>query len=193
MRLITSICRDWGPALVPAGIWQPAWIVQLDSPDSLYVKNSDFDLYREGQLNNLSPDQNTNWVFNASVDVVGSVPEGARMRYTFLDPDAGDRVVSSGELSDIENGRDVITGITTLARNDFELWWPSGLGPQKLYDVEVDVVWRGKTIASVDKRMGFRTIVVNMEPISQEQLAQGIMDGANCEYMHLPQFSPLHG
>lgn len=114
------------------------------------------------------------------------------MRYTILDPDAGDRVINSGELSDIENGGDVITSITTLDRDDFEQWWPSGLGPQKLDDVEVEVVWRDKTIASVDKRMGFRTIVVNMEPISQEQLAQGFMDGANCEYMYPPQSFPLH-
>lgn len=134
------------------------------------------------QLNNLPPDQGANWVFNASVDVVGTVPEGATMKYTISDPDSGDEVVSSGQLSDIDNGGDVITGITTLDKADYDLWWPNGLGPQKLYNVHVEVVRKGKTIASVDKRMGFRTIVVNMEPITEEQLAQGIIDGSNCAF-----------
>lgn len=147
----------------------------------MYVKNSDFDLYRKGQLNNLSPEQNVNWVFNASVDVVGTIPEGAKMKYTFSDPDSGDEV-SNGELTDIGNKGDVISGVATLDKDDYELWWPSNLGPQKLYNVKVEVAWKDKTIASVDKRMGFRTIVVNMEPISEEQLAQGITNGSNCTY-----------
>lgn len=178
--LLADCCRDWGPAFMPAGIWQPAYLVQLDGPASVYVKNSDFDLYRKGQLNNLPPDQTADWIFNASVDVVGSVPRGSQMRYTIADSDSH-RKVSSGNFGNIENGGDVITGIATLKASDYELWWPNGLGPQRLYNMEVEVVSGGRTIASVNKRMGFRTIVLNMEPISDLQLSQGITNGSNCK------------
>lgn len=177
---LASIRRDWGPAFVPVGIWQPAYLVQLGGPSSVYVKNSAFDLYRKGQLNNLPPDQTADWIFNASVDVVGTIPDGAQMRFTIVDSDSLEEV-SSGSLSDIENGGDVITGIATLDPSQYELWWPNGLGAQKLYNVTVDVISDNETIASVNKRMGFRTIVLNMEPISDLELSQGIINGSNCK------------
>lgn len=178
--LLIPVSRDWGPALMPAGIWQPAEIVQLKDQGSIYVKNSAFDLYREGQLNNLQPDQNADWIFNASIDIVGQVPRGAELRYSIFDPIDG-RNVSSGLLDSVENAGDVITGVTTLEKSDYELWWPNGLGEQKLYNIMVDVVWKNRILASVDKRMGFRTIMINMAPISDEELAQGITGGSHCK------------
>ena len=62
---------DWAPAFVPVGIWQPALTVQL-GPNEVFARNSLFDFYRVGQENNLPPDQNANWVFNASLDLVGN-------------------------------------------------------------------------------------------------------------------------
>ncbi|KAL6851836.1 glycoside hydrolase family 2 protein [Trichoderma novae-zelandiae] len=172
---------DWGPAFVPVGIWQPAYLVQLDGPGSIYVKNSAFDLYREGQLNNLPPDQTANWIFNASIDVVGNIPDGAQLRYTIVDSVSLEEI-SSGSLGDVENGGDVVTGIATLDPSQYELWWPNGLGAQKLYNVTVDIISNDETIASVNKRMGFRTIVLNMEPISELELSQGIINGSNFHF-----------
>ncbi|KAL6809887.1 glycoside hydrolase family 2 protein [Trichoderma camerunense] len=172
---------DWGPAFVPVGIWQPAYLVQLAGPSAVYVKNSAFDLYRKGQLNNLPPYQTADWIFNASIDTVGTIPEGAQMRYTIIDLDSHDEV-SCGNFSNVSNGGDVVTGITTLDASKYELWWPNGLGPQKLYNMSVEVTFEGKTIASVNKRMGFRTIVLNMEPISDLELSQGIINGSNFHF-----------
>ncbi|KAL7949241.1 glycoside hydrolase family 2 protein [Trichoderma barbatum] len=172
---------DWGPAFVPVGIWQPAYLVQLDGSSSVYVKNSAFDLYRKGQLNNLPPDQTSDWIFNASVDVVGTIPEGAQMRYTILDSDSHDQV-SSGDFGNVTNGGDVVTGVATLDASKYELWWPNGLGAQKLYNMSVDVISDGKAIASVNKRMGFRTIVLSMEPISDLDLSRSIINGSNFHF-----------
>lgn len=102
------------------------------------------------------------------------------MRYTIVDSDSLEEV-SSGSLRDIENGGDVVTGIATLDPSHYELWWPNGLGAQKLYSVTVDIISNDETIASVNKRMGFRTIVLNMEPISELELSQGIINGSNCK------------
>lgn len=131
-------------------------------------------------MNNLPPDQTADWVFNASVDVVGNIPAEAYLRYSIVDLDT-QKQVSSGNLSNIENGGDVITGIATLDASEYELWWPNGLGAQKLYNLSVEIISKQKPIAAVTKRMGFRTIVLNMEPISDLQLSQGIINGSNCE------------
>lgn len=155
--------------------------MQLDGPGSVYIKNSDFDIYRKGQLNNLPPDQSADWIFNASVDVVGSLPQGCGLNYTIMDTNS-QKVVSHGIMQQIKNGGNVITGLVTLGGRHYELWWPNGLGAQKLYNIKVDVELKGKTIATVQKRMGFRTIVLNMEPISATQLSQGIRNGNNCEF-----------
>lgn len=170
---------DWGPAFAPAGIWQNAWLVQLDGKD-VSVRNSIFDIYRVGQLPNLPPDQGADWVLNASIDVLGTVPAGAKLRYSVIDPVTSD-TVSNGELTNVTNAGDVITGQVVLSGTQYELWWPSGLGPQNLYNVSVQIVYSGMELASVNKRTGFRTIVLNLGEITQDQLAKGIAPGNNCK------------
>jgi beta-mannosidase len=48
---------DWVPACAPTSIWQSAYIIQLPSSE-VYIRNTLLDIYREGRLNNLPPDQN---------------------------------------------------------------------------------------------------------------------------------------
>ncbi|KAI1662218.1 glycoside hydrolase family 2 protein [Daldinia decipiens] len=172
---------DWGPAFAPAGVWQKAWVVQLQK-EEVHVRNSIFDLYREGQLNLLPPDQNANWVLNASIDVIGTVPEGATMNYKIFDL-ATQKEVSSGDLTGVENHGDVITGNVILDAKDYKLWWPNGLGTQNLYNITVDVVSEsGKVLVSVVKRSGFRTIVMNMGEVTDEEIAQGVAPGTHWHF-----------
>ncbi|KAI1211247.1 glycoside hydrolase family 2 protein [Annulohypoxylon truncatum] len=172
---------DWGPAFAPAGIWQKAWALQLGG-DEIYSRNSLLDIYREGQLNNLPPDQTANWVLNASVDVIGTVPEGSGMNFKIVDLDTQEEV-SSGALSNITNDGDVITGLAVLAADDYKLWWPNGLGSQDLYNITIEIVsGPGKILTSVTKRTGFRTIVLNMGAISEEELSKGIAPGNNWHF-----------
>lgn len=172
---------DWGPAFAPAGIWQKFWLIQLQGGD-LSVRNSIFDIYRVGQLPNLPPDQGADWVLNASIDVLGTVPEGAKLRYSVVDLVTND-TVSNGELTNVTNAGDVITGQAVLSGTDYKLWWPSGLGPQNLYNISVEIVSAsGSELASVNKRTGFRTIVLNLGVITQDQLDKGIAPGNNWHF-----------
>ncbi|KAL7622809.1 hypothetical protein AAE478_006488 [Parahypoxylon ruwenzoriense] len=167
---------DWGPAFAPAGIWQKAWVIQLHE-DEIYVRNTLLDLYREGQLNNLPPDQTANWVLNVSVDVIGVVPEGASMKFKIVDF-ATQEQVTSGDLEDVTNKGDVITGSAILAADDYKLWYPNGLGKADLYNITVEIVSEsGETLSFVTKRTGFRTIVLNLGVVSDEEIAMGVNPG----------------
>ena len=172
---------DWGPAFAPAGPWQPAYVVQIAQEGQIYVRNSDFDLYRQGQLNNLPPDQSKPWIFNASIDVLGTVPRGSTMQYTITNS-TSNSTISSGSLSNVTTGNGSITGAVVLDASKYELWWPNGMGAQNLYNITVDVVQGSSSIAMVTKRMGFRTIVLNEGVITQEQLDQGIAPGNNWHF-----------
>lgn len=170
---------DWGPAFAPAGIWQPAFLIQMPS-SSIQVRNTLLDIYREGQVNNLPPDQSAPWIVNASLDVLGTIPGTATMKLEVLD--MGNSTIASGLLGNVQISSSTITGSFNIDGEACQLWWPKGLGSQTLYYFKISVVDQGQTIALVTKRSGFRTIVLNMEPISDVQLAQGVAPGNNWHF-----------
>jgi beta-mannosidase len=170
---------DWGPAFAPAGPWQPAYVVQLDAED-VHVRNSIVDITRKGQVNNLPPDQDQPWVVNASLDYFGVLPDGTKLHYALKDDN--NKTVCSGSLGDVNTTDSTVTGMATIASKEVELWWPSQLGLQNLYYITITVQSSKSPITSVTKRVGFRTIVLNQTPISEEQLAQGIAPGNNWHF-----------
>jgi beta-mannosidase len=171
---------DWGPAMAPAGPWQPAFVVQLGS-NEIHIRNSDIDIYREGQLNLILPDQSGNWVVNASLDYFGQLPQDPKLNYTLKD--AANSTILQGFLGDVNCTDGTITGSTIVPSDAVELWWPSGLGSQTLYYLTVDIVSKDDApLATVVKRTGFRTIVLNEFPITQAQLDRGIAPGNNWHF-----------
>ncbi|EME49002.1 glycoside hydrolase family 2 protein [Dothistroma septosporum NZE10] len=167
---------DWGPAFVPAGPWQPAWVVQLAS-NEVQVRNSLVDVYRQGQLNNLPPDQHQPWVVNASLDYFGQLPSEAALQYKLTTAD-NQTTVATGGLANISVTDSTVTGSTIVPCNAVDLWWPVGMGKQNLYYLTLDLVSAtNRTLATVTKRIGFRTIVLNGDPVTEDEIALGIAPG----------------
>ncbi|KAJ6480152.1 family 2 glycoside hydrolase [Mycena sanguinolenta] len=171
---------DWAPSLVPAGPWQPIYAVQMAAGE-VYVENALIDIYRKGQQNNLSPDQTQPWIFNASLDFVGTLPTILGMSLTL--EDSNGKHVLTQKLLGITKSTATITGSTTIAANAVELWWPNGMGAQTLYTATVTLTGPlDVPIASVARRVGFRTVVLNLSPISPAELALGIAPGAHWQF-----------
>jgi beta-mannosidase len=172
---------DWAPQISPAGIWQPGRIVQLDKSKSpIYVRNALVDVFRKGQMNNIPPDQSQPWVFNASLDFIGTLPNKASLHLSLQD--ANGHNILDVPLDGVYSSKETITGSTIINPSLVELWWPIGLGSQPLYNATIKVVDENKVISSVERRVGFRTVVLNLLPITNEQLAAGIAPGSNWHF-----------
>ncbi|KAJ5646879.1 hypothetical protein N7490_003251 [Penicillium lividum] len=172
---------DWGPAFAPAGPWRDAYLVQFDKEESISVLNTDLDIFRQGQINHLAPDQSKPWVVNASIDFLGSLPSHTSMHIEIKDVESG-KAIKSGALDNVEITGQSITGSISVDADAPNLWWPTGMGKQNLYYVTITVNAAEETLATVTKRTGFRTIFLNRLNITDEQLAQGIAPGANWHF-----------
>lgn len=155
--------------------------MQFDREESIYVLNTDLDIFRQGQINHLAPDQGKPWVVNASIDFLGSLPIHSSMHIEIKDVESG-KVIKSGALENVHTSSQSITGSITVGADAPNLWWPTGMGKQNLYYATITINGEQETLASVTKRTGFRTIFLNRLNITDEQLAQGIAPGANWHF-----------
>lgn len=156
--------------------------MQFENEESIYVLNTDIDVFRKGQINHLAPDQTQPWVVNASIDFLGSLPKKSSMTLEVKDVESG-KVLKSGPLENISIWGQSISGSITVDADAPNLWWPTGLGKQNLYYATIAIEdSKRHALAKVTKRTGFRTIFLNRLNITDEQLSQGIAPGANWHF-----------
>jgi beta-mannosidase len=171
---------DFGPAYGPIGIWQSVRAVQLEEGD-IYVENSAVDIYREGQVNNLPPDQSQPWVVNVTLDYLGQLAPGAAIQVRIDDMDG--RTVVDAALSNLTTNTPGSISGQMLVTEPVGLWWPSGYGPQTLYNLTIQLQnCDKKALASVHKRTGFRTIVLDQRAISDSEIALGVTPGSKWNF-----------
>lgn len=114
---------DWGPAFSPAGPWLPGSVVQFTEELEFYDINTNVDVYRLGQRNNIIPDQTQPWVINFTVDYIGTLPSDVLV-ITTLDDGAG-KLTRNEHTIRTSRGRS-FTGMMVLPHAQGFSWWPHG-------------------------------------------------------------------
>jgi beta-mannosidase len=112
------------------------------------------------------------------MDYMGQLPPGVLVQVRI--EDLSGRIVADTTLSDItiyDNSPRRITGYMMITE-PVDLWWPVGYGAQTLYNFIIQIQDNNnKTLATVPKRTGFRTVVLDQRPISSAEIALGIAPG----------------
>lgn len=136
---------DWGPRLVPSGIWRPVKLVAWNA-----LRINDLFIQQE-QLGDVA-----NMIAQFEVETEQELETA-----TFAVKVNG-LVVQEAEFG-LAAGRNTIA--LPFEIQNPELWWPNGLGEQVLYNVEVAIT-SGENVALAEERIGLREIKLVMEPDS---------------------------
>ena len=129
---------DWGPRFVTSGIWRPVYLQAWSTAtiDDLFLEQRLINEERAELIAHLE--------FEVARPVVGEMEifiDGISVKKTAVDLALGNQKVN-----------------ISLSIEDPELWWPNGLGNQKLYEVEILLRNGEKIISTAKRKVGLRTI-----------------------------------
>jgi beta-mannosidase len=131
---------DWGPRFVTCGVWKPARLEAWDDARlvDLHVLQNHLDK-DAAQL-------------TAEVEVESSGTSDA----VVLVEDPSDKRVAARQTVKLSPGANRFA--LKLSVPSPQLWWPAGLGPQKLYALRARLVSGGKVSDELSTRVGLRTL-----------------------------------
>jgi len=135
---------DWGPRLVTSGIW----------------RNIELEAWNEAKIETIQVVQKTLSESSAKLQAVFEIRSDKTQEISI-------RVKSDGK--EIASELISLVADTKLYSINFdianpELWWPNGLGKQKMYDLDFILSLDGKTLDKENTSIGLRTINLVQEP-----------------------------
>jgi beta-mannosidase len=152
---------DWGPRFVTCGVWRP---VRLEAWDDARLAGLHV---VQNQLSRESAQ------LTAEVEVEASGSSDA----VLLVEDVQDRRVAARQPVRLSPGANRFALKLTIA--DPQLWWPAGLGPQKLYTLRARLlVGKGERAADeLSARIGLRTLELRQQPDSDGKSFTFVVNG----------------
>ncbi|MEN8224776.1 MAG: glycoside hydrolase family 2 protein [Bacteroidota bacterium] len=136
---------DWGPEFITCGIWKDTYFHGWDDfrIENVHVHYASIDL-------DPLPVQMT-------VSVDSDAEQNARLR--LFNEESGDRIA----FKKVKLTKGMNELVLTAEISNPELWWPAGLGDQKMYAFRTEVVGNGHSDAMVSN-FGIREIALVREP-----------------------------
>ena len=134
---------DWGPRFVTSGIWRP---IVLRAWDAAILKNATIE---QKSLEDETATLVAHLEFETARPFFGEVE-------VLVDGN-----VAKKSTMDLIHGLQQTNLLFTIKNP--ELWWPNGLGAQKLYTIEIRLSRDGQLIHSIIIRTGLRTIELVQE------------------------------
>jgi len=131
---------DWGPRFVTSGIWRPLYLNAWNK-----VNIEDLFIKQLSLINN-----------KAELEVslsLNSTSEGVKQIRVYADNNPVP-IVSK----DVWVSKGIREVKTRFSMDQVELWWPNGLGKQKLYTFKVELLEGKALLTSKEQKIGFRTV-----------------------------------
>ncbi len=143
---------DWGAHLPDAGIFRGVSILGISQAriDSVYIRQ----VHEESKVTlhlALSLNSAGEWSTERSLEELRVLEKDPSYTYqvTVTAPD--------GSSFTLENAPE------SIQIPDPQLWWPNGLGSQPLYQISVDLLYKGKILDTWCRKIGLRTLTMCVE------------------------------
>jgi beta-mannosidase len=129
---------DWGPRFVTAGIWRP---IVLRAWDRAIMEEVIID---QKDINSKNATLQVDLAYNVTRPFVGEIEILI------------DGISAKTSVVDLKHGQQ--SGNIILSIANPELWWPNGLGKQKLYNINILLKNGKEVVHEYNTRLGLRTI-----------------------------------
>lgn len=136
---------DWGPRFVTCGLWKPARLEAWDDARLIDLHVTQNHLSQEAAQ------------LNAAVEVESSGSSDA----VVVVEDPSDKRVAARQTVKLSKGTNRFA--LKLSISNPQLWWPAGLGSQKLYTLRARLLSGEKVSDELSTRVGLRTLELRQQ------------------------------
>ncbi|HVF42675.1 MAG TPA: glycoside hydrolase family 2 protein [Pyrinomonadaceae bacterium] len=150
---------DWGPRFVTSGVWKP---VRLESWD-------------EARLVDLHVVQNQLGKDAAQLTAEVEVESSGASDAVVIVEDAADRRVNARQTVKLSAGANRYALKLTIPNP--QLWWPNGLGAQKLYTLRARLLVNNRDSDDLSARVGLRTLELRQQPDKEGKSFAFVVNG----------------